>query len=630
VKRVITSRKDYQLTAVVTGVVVVATLYLAKVVFIPLALALLLSFLLTPVVALIEKTKLPRGVAIFLVMTSLVCVAGFLGWKTSQQFVDLTSQIPTYKSQLVDKIHSLKGNKGQSLAKVSETVRELESEISNTAGGAAGTKAKSTPAPGSSESHPMSVEVVPPANPLESFQSMLGPIATVGIILVFTIFMLLDREDLRDRFLRIAGGGRLTAMTQALDEASRRINRYLLLQMIVNTGYGALIATGLYFIGIPNASLWGVVAGMLRFLPYAGPPMAAAMPIFLSMAIFNDWRHALETAGLFFVLEVSVSNFLEPLLYGAHVGLSALAILVAAIFWTMIWGIPGLLLSTPLTVFLVVMGRYLPSLKFFDVLLGDEPVLSPPAQFYQRLLGSEQEEAKRVLEEFLKEKPLDALYSEVVIPALNLAERARHRDELDEETQGEMYQSVRELVEDIGADLAARQESAPEGNNSGSTVQTEEAVELDTRRADVVCVPSRDDADDVVALMLAQLFDSQGHSALNVPIGPIAEMAAQVSEARPRIVCISALPPFAISHARELYRRLRQLSPEVRIVICFWNLEGDLGKTALRLRQGKGDQVFSAMQQVSDYVSVELKSQSRREELHGAENVSAAPSVNIR
>ena len=320
----------------------------------------------------------------------------------------------------------------------------------------------------------MAVEVVPPANPVDSLETMLGPVATAGIILVFTIFMLLDREDLRDRFIRVAGGGRLTAMTQALDEASRRINRYLLLQMMVNIGYGIIIGTGLYFIGIPNASLWAVAAGLLRFLPYAGPPMAAAMPILLSLAIFSGFSHALETAGLFFVLEVIVSNFLEPLLYGAHVGLSALAILVSAIFWTLIWGIPGLLLSTPLTVFLVVMGHYVPSLAFFNVLLGDEPVLAPHAQFYQRLLAQEPTEARHVLDEFLKtDKSAEELYSTVVIPALSLAEQDRYRDELDDDAQALIYQNVREMIEDLGETPA--EESAQDASDATASAGVAES-----------------------------------------------------------------------------------------------------------------------------------------------------------
>jgi len=604
VKRASTARKNSQLTAVVTGVVVIATLYLAKVVFIPLTLALLLSFLLTPVVTLIERIKLPRGVAVLIVIGALVGALGILGWKTSQQFVDLTNQIPAYKTALVEKIQAVKGEKGQSLAKASATVKDLENEISgNSSATLPETKGKPSPsvAP-NSPSHPMAVQVVPPANPVDSLESMLGPIATAGIILVFTVFMLLDREDLRDRFLRVAGGGRLTAMTQALDEASRRINRYLLLQMMVNIGYGAIIGTGLYFIGIPNASLWAATAGLLRFLPYAGPPMAAAMPILLSLSIFSGFSHALETAGLFFVLEVIVSNFLEPLLYGAHVGLSALAILVSAIFWTLIWGIPGLLLSTPLTVFLVVMGHYVPSLAFFNVLLGDEPVLAPHAQFYQRLLAQEPTEARHVLDEFLKSnKSAEELYSTVVIPALSLAEQDRYRDELDDDAQSLIYQNVREMIEDL--DEAPAEESAQEAIEATASVGVAESGE---GRADVFCIPARDEADDVVALIVAQLLESRGYKAQSLLIGPVSEMLKQVADAKPQIVCISALPPFGVSHARSLYRRLRPLAPNMRIVICLWHLEGDLNKIAGRLKMMRGDLVFSTLPEVLGYVDSEL------------------------
>jgi predicted PurR-regulated permease PerM len=610
VRRAPKFRNDSQLAGIVGGVVVVAMLYFAKVVFIPLTLALLLSFLLTPVVAIFERIKLPRGLSIFLVMVSLGVVIGILGWKTSQEFVDLTSQIPAYKSALLDNIQMLKGPNSQSLAKVSQTVKDLENEIS-TSSGAAPSVPRNRPAEaaGNSESHPLAVAVVPPANPLEALQSMLGPIATAGIILIFTIFMLLDREDLRDRFIRMAGGRRLTAMTQALDEASRRINRYLLLQMLVNTGYGIIIGTGLYFIGIPNASLWGVAATLLRFLPYAGPPMAAAMPILLSLAIFHGWNPALETAGLFFALEVIVSNFVEPLLYGAHVGLSALAILVAAIFWTLIWGIPGLLLATPLTVFLVVMGRYVPGLAFLNVLLGDEPVLPPYAQFYQRLLGREQNDAKFVLDQYLKEKPLQELYTAVVIPALSLAEQDRYRDELDEDAQVLMYQSVREMVEDLGETSAGQ--SPKEEHELGVLGPSGSVKEPEINRAAIICIPARDDADDIVAFMLAQLLEGRGYRVQNVPIGSISEMLAQVEDAKPQIVYISALPPFAISHARELYRRLRRLSPDMRIVICLWHLEGDLHKTAGRLKMTNGDLVLSTLPEAVDYVNFEFKTKAQ-------------------
>ena len=365
------------------AVVVIATLYFARVVFMPLALALLFSLILTPPVAFLEKIKLPRILAIFLVTVVLVGLIGLLGWKTSQQFVDLTTQLPTYKKTLQDKIHVLRGSSSQKLNRASDTVKELSNEMNGTAPGAAAAQneTKKTPVtPGSSTSRPMAVEVVSPTDLVESIRNLLGPLGTVVVVIIFTIFILADREDLRNRLIRLAGGGRLNTMTQALDEANQRINRYLFLQLAVNAGYGLVIFTALHLIGVPNASLWGVTAAILRFLPYVGPPMAAVMPIILSLAVFPGWGHALATAALFLVLELIVGNVVEPLLYGAHLGLAPLAILVAAVFWTLIWGLPGLVLSTPLTVCLVVTGRHVASLSFLNILLGDEPVPPPHAQ----------------------------------------------------------------------------------------------------------------------------------------------------------------------------------------------------------------------------------------------------------
>ena len=382
VKQTPTPREDSRLLGIVVAVVVIATLYFARVVFMPLALALLFSLILTPPVAFLEKIKLPRILAIFLVTVVLVGLVGLLGWKTSQQFVDLTSQLPTYKKTLQDKIHALRGSSSQKLNKASDTVKELSNEMSGAAPGAAApneTK-KTLATPGSSTSRPMAVEVVSPTDLVESVENLLGPLGTAGVVIIFTIFILADREDLRNRLIRLAGGGRLNKMTQALDEANQRINRYLFLQLAVNAGYGLVIFTALHLIGVPNASLWGVTAAILRFLPYVGPPMAAVMPIILSLAVFPGWGHALATAALFLVLELIVGNVVEPLLYGAHLGLAPLAILVAAVFWTLIWGLPGLVLSTPLTVCLVVTGRHVASLSFLNILLGDEPVHPPPAQ----------------------------------------------------------------------------------------------------------------------------------------------------------------------------------------------------------------------------------------------------------
>jgi predicted PurR-regulated permease PerM len=600
VRRTIKSRDASGLLSVVTAVAVIATLYFARVVFVPLALALLFSLLLTPVVAFLEKIKLPRILAIFLVVVTLVGLMGLMAWQTSQQFGDLTNQLPTYKKTLQDKIRALKGASGQSLNQASDTVKELGKElVTATPGSPPANEARNTPAaPGSSPSRPLAVELVPPTNPLGSAENVLGPLANAGVVIIFTVFMLIGREDLRNRFIRLAGGGRLNVMTQALDEATHRINRYLFLQLVVNVSYGVVIGTALHFIGIPNASLWGVSAAILRFLPYVGPPMSALMPIVLSLAVFPGWHHTLATVGLFLVLELTVANFIEPLLYGAHTGLSPLAILVAAVFWTLIWGFPGLVLSTPLTVCLVVMGSYVPGLGFLNVLLGDEPVLSPQAQYYQRLLATDQNEARQVLERYLKEKSLEDLYSSVVIPALSLAEQDRHRNELDEETQNFIYQSTREIVEEL-ADAFPEEGAEGTAQNASDRPRTES----ETGRVDVLCIPARDDADDVVAMLLSQLLERQGHRAESILIGTTSEMLSQVADANPDVVCISALPPFALNHARALYTKLQTQSPDLQIVVCVWQFEGDPQKAAIRLKLATGHGFFTTLPQVLQHIA---------------------------
>ena len=418
-----------RLLGVVATVVVVATLYFARVVFIPLALALLVSLLLTPVISLLERIKIPRIIAILLVIIAVTGAVVITGWIIARQVASLTGQLPTYKKTLEEKIHGLALGHSKGMSNVSETFRELGREVAATIPGSRSPSdaGQTRGAPGTTPSHPLSVEVVPPDNPVGSLQSVVGPLATIGLVALFTIFMLFGREDLRNRFIHLVGGGRLNVMTQALDEATRRINRYLFLQLLVNSGYGIVIGTGLYFIGVPNAFLWGFGATILRFLPYIGPPLSAIVPIGLSLAVFPGWHNALLTAGLFVILELVVANLIEPFLYGAHIGISALAILVAAVFWTLIWGFPGLILSTPLTVCLVVLGRYVPSFGSLNVILGDEPVLSPEAQYYQRLLAADSGEARQILVEYLKNQTLDELYASVVIPALGLAEQDRHR-----------------------------------------------------------------------------------------------------------------------------------------------------------------------------------------------------------
>jgi hypothetical protein len=424
----------------------------------------------------------------------------------------------------------------------------------------------------------------PVSNPLESLNSIITPLGSAVIVVVLTIFMLAGREDLRNRLIGLVGHGHLNVMTQALDDAGSRVSRYLVLQLVINACFGVVIGLGLYFIGIPNSMLWGVVAGLLRFLPYVGSPLAAVLPILLSLAIFPTWTGPVATIGLYLIVEILVANFLEPLIYGAHTGISSFAILFAAIFWALIWGPIGLLLSTPLTVCLVVLGRHVPALQFLNIMLGDQPVLSPEAHYYQRLLASDQAEAKEVLDDYLKTHPLEDLYDTVLIPALALAEQDRHHDDLEEITEQFICKSTKELLDELGE--KSKEPAVAEMQKAQSDLAELSApkirVEPPSQATNVVCIPARDEADEIVGIMLSQLLERAGYHAQAIPIGTTAEMLAQVKDAAPDIVCISALPPFALLHARDLYKRVRSNVPNARIIVGLWKFSGDPIKAAAR------------------------------------------------
>jgi predicted PurR-regulated permease PerM len=580
------SNETAQLLRIVTAVVVVAALYVGRTVFIPLALALLLSLLLAPIMKSLGRIRVPRLLAVFLVVVALCCIAGGLAWKASAEFTDMANEMPVYKGTLQMKIRSLSGLRNSNLSKISTAVSDLEKElIKATPGAPEQDHLKKPLAPGSSWARPMAVQVVPPSDTLASFETVIGPMGALGMIAVFTIFILIGREDLRNRFIHLASGGRLTVMTQALDEAASRIQRYLLLQSAVNAFYGIIVGLGLYFIGIPNPWLWGFVAGILRFLPYVGPPLAAFLPILLASAIFPGWGHTWGTMAFYVVLELIVANLIEPLLYGAHVGLSPLAILVAAVFWTLIWGFPGLILSTPLTLTLVVMGRYVPSLNFLRILLGDQPEISRSSLYYQRLLASDQNEARQVLEQYLKEKPLEDLYGDVLIPALSMVEQDRHRSELDEATESFIMQSTREFIEEF--DDAVDAEAPPSAS----------------RPLDILCIPARDEADELIALLLSQLIVRSGLHAHSLSVANMSDIVSAAADMRPDTICISALPPFAINHARALYQKLQSKMPKLDIIICLWHYEGDMQKTVRRLKVTNPQSVQTTLTEVLQYVT---------------------------
>jgi len=586
----VTTSKSMIFIAVALTIVM---LYFGRVIFIPLALALVFSFLLTPFVSFLERCHLGRVPATLTVLTLCFALTAAVGWEVAGQLLEITGHIRDYKANLEETIRTLHPPKNGALGQATATVRELNNELASAPAQIAGhspNESKGTAHP----AQPIPVQVAaPPSNIVQDLRTLLGPVAgpleTAGIVVIFTAFMLINREDLRNRLIRLGGQGRLTVMTQALDDASQRLSRYLLLQFLVNVGYGSLFGLGLYLMTVPHALLWGVLAALLRLVPYVGTLIATAFPVTMALAVFPGWEHAALIVALFVILEVLIANFLEPWLYGAHTGISALAILIAAVFWSMLWGPVGLILSTPLTVCLMLVGRYVPQLTFLEILLGDAPVLGPEELFYQRLLAMDQDEARSIAEEELREKSLENLYETVLIPALRLAEEDRHTDAVGERTSEFIAQSTRELIDDLG-DQAAQHVDTEEAVKAGYVV-----VDPQVQTTDIVCVPARDVADELVGMMFAQVLRQSGRGATYLTIGAVDDMLEHVSRGGYNIACVSALPPFAVGQARSLCKRLHARFPELKIVVGLWGFAGGVPKAQERVGSSCTDAVATTL-----------------------------------
>jgi predicted PurR-regulated permease PerM/methylmalonyl-CoA mutase cobalamin-binding subunit len=564
-------------------VLALAALYFAKEVLIPLSLAALVAFLLTPAVIRLEKWHLGRIPSVSLILLVSFCAVGSLGWVAANQLIDVFGQLPDYKANIDKRFDALRNPGSGSLAKASQSLKVLSKELSAAAPSPPPvlfqkrTRKPVAAAPAAGvDSPPLPVQIVdPPSTPLQAVKSMLGPllapIGTAIIVLVFAVVMLIKREDLRNRILRLIGQTQLNLATQAFDDATQRVSRYLRLQFVVNLTFAAVITAGLYFIGLQNALLWGLLAGAFRFVPYVGPVIGCGLPCILALAIFGGWTQPILCIALFLVTEPVVAYVIEPALYGTHTGISSLAILVAAAVWTALWGPIGLILSTPLTVCLVVLGRYVPALGILHILLGDEPVLSPAAQLYQRLLATDQEEARAVIDSVLQERTVVELYDDVLIPALSMAEQDRHKGALDEAHEQFLLHSLEEFIVELAGYNAGKVEKAADGELRLPT-EADNAEASGRREVRVVCLPCSDKADEIVTAMLAQALELAGHPTVCFPVlGSPAEVLETLSIEPGDVVCISALPPFALINARSLSKQLRERFPEVRIVLGLWN-----------------------------------------------------------
>ena len=505
-------------------------LYLAKEVLIPLALAILFSFLLAPAVRRLERWlwRIPATLIVVFLVFSLI---GAIGVVAGRQAVSLAAKLPEYRENIVKKIHAVRQPAQGDLGKAADAIKELQEEA----------------AP---ERPPLAVKESP-GSPFEAIVEFIAPFAkpagTALAVIVFTILMLLNRENMVERVIGLIGPRRINLMTRAMGEASYRVSSYLYMQLIVNAMFGIPFGIALYFIGVPNAMLWGLLGILLRFIPYAGVWIAAAMPALLAFAIADDWSMVAWTLGTFVALELLLVNAMEPWLYGRSAGLAPIAIIASALFWTWLWGPIGLLLATPLTVCVTVIGRYVPELGFLNTLLGVEPVLEPEERFYQRLVALEQDEANDLAEKHVAAHGLMATLDGMLVPALGLVGADRRKGTLEPARERFIFEAMRRIVEDL---------QAPDGKSTPAGQPCR-------------IVPAHDDADRVAALMLARAVPAR-----------ITEIDAQDDC---RVIVISAAPPQAASHAASAARRLRGKHPDARIIVALWAAEGDLGKPGERL-----------------------------------------------
>lgn len=539
-------------------------------IFVPLALSLLLTFTLAPIVSFLRRRSVPKIAAVMIAVASAFCAIALFSIVVASQVANLAQNIPAYQRNIVVKVQTLaQAGSGDGIMKhLSGIVERVGEEIQTRAVESQEDAAATVPA----SREPMPVEIVTRSNPIQTLGNfilpLISPFATAGLVIVLVIFMLLEREDLRDRFIRLVGLNDLHRTTEALQDAGKRVGKYLLMQLVVNALYAIPITIGLWILGIPNAILWGLLTLVLRFVPYIGPVIGMILPLFLALAIAPGWSLVLWVGALFLTTELVSNNVVEPWLYGSHTGLSPLAIIISAIFWSWLWGPLGLMLSTPLTVCLVVLGRYVPQFSFLDVLLGNEPVLEPHEKLYQRLLAGDPDEATANAEDYLEDEYLVDYYEKVGMPALLLGEVDRQRGVMSDAQIERFSGSVRSLVDNLSeiADEEESEEEAPKEEKAGEHLKAEgDDLDLpDGTGRTLLCIGGRGEIDDAAAAMLAQLLEIQGADADSIAHSTTDLRMIRDSDTIDTVV-FTFLNGNSKTHARNLVRRLKRMRPGLRV-----------------------------------------------------------------
>jgi len=576
-----------------TIVLVIASLYWADAVLIPIAVSILLTFLLTPVADSLERLGLGRALSVILIVILAFSFLAAVGWIVTLQLTSVANELPTYRKNIEQKIADIRGaGKGGALEKVQKTAEQVKKELEKK-----DEPAKVQPKPRevvvqgeqSSTFWPLPIDIAP----------MLERLASGGLAIVLVIFMLIQREDLRNRLIRLVGYGRLTTTTRALEEANQRISRYLLMQSTINVSFGVTVAIALWLIGLPYALLWGFLAAMLRFIPYVGPWAAAIMPSALSMIVFEGWMWTVLVVAVFLLLELINNMILEPLLYGESAGVSEVGLLVAIAFWTWLWGPVGLILATPLTVCVVVLSKYVPELDFISVLMGDEPVMKSSVSYYQRLLAGDQDEAEEIVEEYLKTHPMEQVYDDVLVPALNDVKRDFEFGKLEEGNQQFVFGATRNILEDLNS-LTPKTSANATDCAGATTVDANHSAASPKVR--IVGCPVRDEADELALLMCRQLLaPARYEMEVLADEALTSEVVDQVAEKRPELICIVSLSPGGgLAQTRYLCKRLRVRFPDTKILV------GRLGTHTVNHRDvllaAGADKVATTMIELRDQV----------------------------
>jgi predicted PurR-regulated permease PerM len=602
-------------SALLNGILIVALLYFAREVFVPLALAGLIAFVLAPGALRLERLGMKRTPAALLVILLSLAAVTVLGWVLLGQIYSLAVEFPQYQQNVADKIGSLHLDSAGKLSSTIEMLSGLNKRIRSDGtvtipvppvipverttsrrhssavpvqDKAALDKAAQDKATQGKAAQPVAVRIEQPEESMltlagRTMTTLLHPLTTTFIVVIFLVFMLIGREDLRDRGLRLAGSGRMHVTTTAIKDATLRVSRYLQMQLIVNLSYGAVAGLALRFIGVPHPLLWAVLTCVLRFVPYVGIMMAAAGPLLLAGAASPQWSELIWTVITFGALEIVAANFVEPMLYGASTGISAIAILIAAVFWTFLWGLPGLLLSTPLTVCLIVIGRQVPRLHYLEVLFGERTGLPPSEHFYLRMLATNTRDARAFVDASLNARSRAEVYDTVIVPALSMIGEARHSEEMTSVRAEEVLQSVAELVEDLAGGEARHPKHEPAKS--------------------VICIPARDFADEIACQLAQQVLEDTAAVQIIAADSSMSNVQELVARVQPELICVVGVPPRAMRHIKMRCHQIRVRFPESVIVACILSDENELSSLRSRIPTEDAQHVVSSLQLMRDYLT---------------------------